>query len=109
MRFKDLALFSRASGPQCWVRTDLDNIAAEGTVGVELNTDDPTCALACSDPPGGDITDIIFENVGIYDFTYGIKAMSDSTSDYKISGVKIRGYRAQTESPAAIYRRQLRL
>jgi len=96
VRFKDLALFSRASGPQCWVRSDLDNIEDEGTVGIELNTDDPTCTVNCSDPPGGDITDIIFENVGIYDFTYGIKAMSDSSVDHKISGVKIRGYRAQT-------------
>ena len=96
VRFKDLALFSRASGPQCWVRGDLDNIAAEGTAGIEMNTGDPTCGQACSDPPGGDITDVIFENVGIYDFTYGIKALSESSSGYKISGVKIRGYRAQT-------------
>lgn len=95
VRFKDLALFSRASGPQCWVRYDTDNIAAEGTAGIELNTGDPYCGGGCSDDPGGDITDVIFENVGIYDFTYGIKAMSAGSSAHKISGVKVRGYRAQ--------------
>jgi hypothetical protein len=96
VRFKDLAIFSRASGPLCWVRSDLDNIAAEGTVGIELNTGDPHCGMACPDDPGGDITDVIFENVGIYDFTYGIKALTESSSEHKISGVKVRGYRAQT-------------
>ena len=95
VRFRDLAIFSRASGPNCYVRNDFDNIEAEGTAGIELNTDDPYCGGGCPMDPGGDIADVIFENVGIYDFTYGIKAMSVST-DHEISGVKVRGYRAQS-------------
>ena len=84
-----MAIFSRASGPGCYMREDYPNIAAEGTAGFEMNTGDPHCGGGCSEDPGGDVTDVIFENVGIYDFTYGIKAVSEITSEHKISGVKL--------------------
>ena len=98
VRFRDLAFFSRASGPLCgYIRPDFDNIAEEETAGIELNTGDPYCGeVGCPIDPGGDVTDVIFENVGIYDFTYGIRAVSEISTEHEISGVKVRGYRAQS-------------
>ena len=107
VRFRDLAIQSRASGrTNCQPRNDFVKYFAEQTSGIEMNPDgDPKCTL---DPCGGDISDIIFENVTISDFTYGIKAVSPGHTAHEISGVRIRGYNAHTnfrqlviDSPAA--------
>ena len=86
VRFKDLLLMSRTTGPNCPNRSDWADIALENTSAVEMNTDD--------EKGYGNITDIIFENVSIDHFTRGIKAVSNNESwdEYEISGVKIRAY-----------------
>lgn len=87
VRFKDLWLYSRSSGRNCYPRYDWDRIDDEGTAAIQMNTDDYEGA--------GHITDVIFENVAINNFTHGIEAVSGGLSTYEISGIKIRGYRAE--------------
>jgi hypothetical protein len=94
VRIRDLALHSRASGPHCYIRDDFEKYFDEQTSGIELNPDaDPECEM---DPCGGNISDVIFENVTISDFTNGIKAVSLIDSTNEISDIKIRGYQAHT-------------
>lgn len=83
VRFKDLWLYSRSSGQNCYPRYDRERIAGEGTVGIEMNTG-----------TDGDIRDVILENVAISNFTYGIKAFTEREKEYEISGIRMRGYRA---------------
>ena len=96
VRFKDLLLMSRTTGPNCPNRSDWKDIALENTAGVEMNTDD--------EKGSGDITDTIFENVSITHFTRGIKAVSNNESgdEYEISSVKIRAYHPSGNT-AALY------
>lgn len=96
VRFRDLLLMSRTTGPNCDTRSDWDDIANENTAAVEMNTD--------NEKGSGDITDIIFDNVAIDHFTRGIKAVSynESWDEYEISGVKIRGYHPYGNT-AAVY------
>lgn len=99
VRFRDLWLWSRSAGSNCFPRLDWDRIKVEKTVAVALygNT--------------GHIRDIILENVSISSFTYGIKASTcpnpdaDYTydaddvevpcqgTDNEISDIKMRGVR----------------
>ncbi|HEV7684908.1 MAG TPA: hypothetical protein VGO68_22555 [Pyrinomonadaceae bacterium] len=94
VRFRDLVLMSRTTGPACDNRSDWADIALENTAGVEMNTDD--------EEGSGDITDVIFENVAIDHFTHGIKAVSNNASgnEYEISGVKIRAFKPLGNSSA---------
>lgn len=87
VRFKDLWLYSRSSGRNCYPRYDWYRIDDEGTAAIQMNTDDWEGA--------GNISDVIFENVAINNFTHGIEAISGGLSTYEISGIKIRGYRAE--------------
>ena len=75
VRFKDLWLWSRSSGG-CYPRHDWDRIAIENTVAVLL------------DAQSSKISDIVFENVSISNFTYAIKAVGNSISDVKIRGIR---------------------
>lgn len=86
VRFRDLLLMSRTTGPGCDNRADFDVIAQENTAAVEMNTDDEKGV--------GDITDIIFDNVTITHFKRAVKAVSDNESweEYEISGIKIRAF-----------------
>lgn len=105
VRFRDMWLYSRSSGDNCFPRMiefDRERIATEGTVAIELNTEYvPACETSiCGPDEGADIKDVIFENVSITSFTYGIKAVSEiekgeDTSEHEISNVKIRGYKAE--------------
>ena len=76
VRFRDLWLYSRSSGKNCYPRYDWERIANENTTGVLM------------DSQGGKISDIIFENVSVTNFTYGIKAVGNEISD-----VKMRAFR----------------
>jgi Pectate lyase superfamily protein/Bacterial Ig domain len=87
VRFRDMSIYSRTSSQNCYRRDDHLRIENENTVGIELTTDDKEQA--------GDIKDVIFENISISNFTYGIKAVSDPETDFEISNVKIRGYRPE--------------
>ena len=61
-------------------------IEDDGTSAIEMNTD----VLGHT----GDIKDVIFENVSIMNFTYGIKALTTNAFyERQISNIKIRGYR----------------
>lgn len=109
VRFRDIWLWSRTSGRDCipsgsyfsTLATIIkgDNTAAIALYGVEDNIE-------------GDISDVIFENISINEFTYGIKATTctnpdwvdsdyDNSSptacraetDYEIRDIKFRGYR----------------
>lgn len=86
VRFRDLLLMSRTTGPGCDNRTDWNYIAAENIAAVEMNTNDEKGV--------GDITDVIFDNVTITHFKRGVKAVSDNESweEYEISGIKIRAF-----------------
>ena len=78
VRFKDLWIYSRSSGKNCYVRYDWDRIAVENTVAILLDA-------------GGlrnSISDVIFENVSISNFTYAVKAVGRSVSDVKIRGLR---------------------
>ena len=68
VRFKDLWLWSLSAGIVCWPRSDSARIAVENTNAIEMNNKDYS----------GDIKDVIFENVCIENFTYGIKAISNN-------------------------------
>lgn len=88
VRFRDLFLYSRSSGPDCHVRQDFKRIESEETAGIVFYGFT------------GDITDIIVENVSIINFTWGIKATTcnESTNpctetENKISDVRLRAYR----------------
>lgn len=99
VRFKDLALQSAASGAHCIPRElEYEDVEGEYTTAIEMNPDvdtrDTGTIFAEDRPRGGNISDVIFENVSISDFTNGIKAVSDRGSDYEISNIKIRGYQA---------------
>lgn len=83
VRFKDLWLWSLSAGIECWPRGDFERIADEETNAIELNNKDYN----------GHIKDVIFENVAVDNFTWGIKAISNSDDD-EISDIKIRAYRA---------------
>lgn len=100
IRFRDLALYSRSSGPNCYPRDDFEQIEADDTTAIEMNASaDPECEKepkTCSEDPGGNISDVIFENVTIGDFTRGISALSDFSSAHAISNVRIRGVRPET-------------
>lgn len=82
VRFRDLWLYSRSSGENCYPRYDWDRIDDEGTTGVEMNA-----------VSGGDVKDIIFENVSVSNFTRGVSAVSNNLSAYGVFDVKMRGYR----------------
>lgn len=92
IRIRDMSLWSGITGTNCggpgdgdWeVIKDFENTA------IELNTDMDCEGKGCPSEPAGDITDVIFENLTIQHFTYGIRAYSDNESD--ISGIKIRDY-----------------
>lgn len=91
VRFKDLWLYFRNSGDNCWPRGDVERIEAEKAIGIHL------------DGSVGNISDVIFENVSITSFTNGIRATtcvtdpSDPTictetqTTNKIHDIKIRG------------------
>lgn len=95
VRFRDLFLWSRSSGHECFPRADWERIEVEKTVAIALygNT--------------GHIRDIIFENVSISNFKYGIKASTctDPNGDsgdvecpetnYELSDIKMRGVKPQ--------------
>lgn len=83
VRFKDLWLWSLSAGIECWPRGDYARIAAENTSAIEMNNKDYS----------GNIRDVIFENVSIESFTYGIKAISNNSAENDISDIKIRAYR----------------
>jgi len=102
VRFRDIFLWSRTSGRDCTLPlNELQSfIEADKSVAVALYGS------------GGNISDVIFENVSVSDFTYGIKATTctnsnevdsdfnnsssipcTSNNDYEIRNVKIRGFR----------------
>jgi len=103
IRFRDMWLYSRSTGWACttpnWQVIDDENSVAFAMYG-----------------GAGNISDVIFENVSVYNFTYGIKATtctnaqavgshlagtgvsagascSTPETDYEISDVKMRGVR----------------
>ncbi len=80
IRFRDLWLYSRSSGSECWPRPDWDRIDDENTVGILIDA-----------KGSSEIKDIILENVSISNFTYGIKATGNSISDVKMRGVRPNG------------------
>jgi hypothetical protein len=82
VRFKDLSLYSRTTGPNCPPRIDFGRIEAENIAAIELNTSST-----------GNITDVIVENVSITHFKHGIRAISDPSTSSEISDIKIRAYR----------------
>lgn len=77
VRFRDLWLYSRSSGVECYPRYDWPRIQAENTTAVLIDAQS-----------NGQIADVILENVSIFNFTYGIKATGNS-----VSGIKLRGVR----------------
>jgi hypothetical protein len=86
VRFKDLAISSLTAGGNCMPIQDEEQIESDGTSAIEMNTD----VLGRT----GDIKDVIFENVSIMNFTYGIKAVNTyALFERHISNIKIRGYR----------------
>ena len=105
IRFRDLWLYSRSSGWAC-SSPSYQVIDDENSVAFAMYGSTSTSA--------GNISDVIFENVSIYNFTYGIKATtctnsqavgshydyptapvscSGTENDYEISDVKMRGVR----------------
>ena len=93
VRIKDLWLYSRSSGPECYVRRDYDRIAVENTVAIGLYGDT------------GHVRDVIIENVSITDFTFGIRATSCTNhedfvgctqTNNEITGVRMRGIKPAT-------------
>lgn len=84
VRFRDLWLYSRTSGPNCpYPRPDVENIENDDNTGIEMT----------SVSTSGNIKDIILENVSITNFTYGVKALSNSGDNDEITDIKIRAYR----------------
>ena len=77
VRFKDLWIYSRSSGRNCYPRYDLERIAGEDTVAVLLDAQ-----LRSS------LSDVVFENVSISNFTYAVKAVGRSVSDVRIRGLR---------------------
>jgi hypothetical protein len=88
VRFKDLLLMSRTTGPECPGRSDYDQIEDEGTVAIEMDTDNADDSKISV----RNISDVIVDNVTITDFTYGIKAISADETDFAISGIKLRAF-----------------
>lgn len=86
VRFKDLALYDWNLGAHCGGLPDYHwpLIESNGNTAIEINPDQGT---------GGNISDLIFENILISNFKYGIKAVSGAESTNQIYDVKIRGYR----------------
>jgi hypothetical protein len=89
VRFRDIWLYSRSSGYNCYPRTDRERIASDGISAIEMNTT----------AGSSNITDVIFENVAITNFTTGIKAVTNNATDSEISNIRIRGYK-----PSSNYR-----
>jgi hypothetical protein len=97
VRFRDMSIRSTSAGPDCYPRgaprEDWEDIANEGSVAFALYGFTGTVK---------DVKDVIFENVSITNFSYGIKASTcvpnendDGCTDSgaEISDIKIRGYR----------------
>jgi hypothetical protein len=82
VRFKDMWLLSHSEGENCWRRSNPERIGSDETTAIEMNTKN-----------GGNITDVVFENISITTFTKGISAISNNTQEEEISNIKIRGYR----------------
>jgi hypothetical protein len=77
VRFRDLWIVSRILGRDCNDNGSWDKIR-----------DQQTTAILLDAQTNGSISDIIFENVSITGFTYGIKAVGNSISDIKMRGVR---------------------
>jgi hypothetical protein len=94
VRFRDLWMLSRTTGPGCPNRNDWSVIASENTAAVELDTE--------GEKASDDITDVIFENVTISHFTRAIKAISGNgpLQENEISGVKIRAFKPDGNTTA---------
>lgn len=90
VRFRDLWLVSRTIGRDCASQAGtFDQIAADITTGVRMNASS-----------GGNISDVIFENVSITGFTNGINAIGNSISDIKMRGVRTAGNNRQLKIDA---------
>jgi hypothetical protein len=90
VRFRDLWLVSRTTGRDCGSTIGtFSQIAADMTNGVRLNASS-----------GGNISDVIFENVSITGFTNGINAFGNSISDIKMRGVRTAGNNRQLKIDA---------
>jgi hypothetical protein len=76
VRFRDLWIISRVAGRDC------PGIGSE----TEIANDDNAAFLL--DAGGGSISDVIFENVTITGFTYGIRTIGNSVSDVRMRGVR---------------------
>lgn len=102
VRFKDLALHSKAHGIACIPYDTTENPDVSTTIeDDEIEADNISAIEFNTDVPGrtGDISDVVIENVSIAFFTNGIKAVSGNIFARKITNIKMRGYR-----PAANHR-----
>lgn len=77
VRFRDLFMVSRILGHDCLTNGAWDKIR-----------DQQTTAILLDAQTNGSISDIVFENVSITGFTYGIKAVGHSIADVKMRGVR---------------------
>lgn len=99
VRFRDLMFYARNTGPNCarYGDDDSDEIAENYNTAIEMNTGTEACLVhpeTCGlEDPGGDINDLIFENIAITNFRYGISAVSEAAPERQIYDVKIRAYR----------------
>lgn len=84
VRFRDLWLYSRSSGSECYPRYDAPRIATENTVGIQLDAQS-----------SGQISDVIIDNVAISSFTNGIRAVGNSVSDIKLRAIRPAGNHRQ--------------
>lgn len=77
VRFKDLWLFSRTRGRDCPNFGTASQIYGDNTTAVLMDAQ-----------TYGNISDVIFENVSITAFTYGISAVGNSISEIKMRGIR---------------------
>lgn len=76
VRIRDLWLISRIVGRDCGSNGSESEIYADNTTGILLQGG------------GNGIRDVIFENVSITGFTYGISATGNSVSDVRMRGIR---------------------
>jgi hypothetical protein len=77
VRFRDLWMVSRIPGRDC----------TSPLVPAEIEAD-KTTAILMDAGVSGKISDVIFENVSMTAFTYGIKAIGNSVSDVRMRGLR---------------------